>query len=1042
MKKILFIHFGLCLLLLTNVTNAQDSGFSQLASEIDSLVTMIQKAFDQKDPETAHSIIDLTEARARIAFGEQSYEYAEAVFQRGRALRFQGKNQEAEEKYLLSLDIYRKSIGEYHPAFAKNLFNLAALQMATGRIDESEVNMIRSMDIRKAAFGPSHLSLVDNLNWLTDLNLRKGLYNRALSFADSALNILTPQVPESDPAFTKSLYWRSVILMNLGNYEEAETALLKLLDIGLRVHGMDHPETASVRNNLGLLYWRLGRLADAEEQWLETIRIREKSLGSNHPLTIRSYGNMGIFYFQTGNMKKTEIFFIRNLQGLAETTGKLSQDYAQALNNLSSYYQEMGDLAKAEPLVREGLEILESSLGREHPQFAISLYNLAILQEHLGHWDAARATLLETEVIRRKVLGNHHYDLGLTLLSLARLERSMGQLEMAQEDIQEALVIFYQSVGEAHPDYIAALLEKALQEEETGEIDAAVKSYWDIARLDREAIQQALFFLSDTEILDYLYRFQNHQDHMMKFAAQSAHPEMTGLAYDQTLFLKGFLLYARQKMRNKAMTDPSSREIYFRLKEDYGQLAQEMAKTRADRDSILVAKLTEQTNQSEKELARSVGELGMELRPVSWQDVQVSLQPGELAIEFVSHAPYPYAPKDSTIYSALLVSPGKEAPLMVPLFREGQLGSLLSVKTDRRSDYVNDLYAYADRGLVVKADKQASLEQLIWEPLMKYIKNENTLFIAPGGVLHRINLGAIPTSPDRVLADDFRMVFLGSTRHLVTDPKNLDKTVPSEAMIFGGIRFDPDSTTLAKSIEKSASASDKPKQNKLDSLRGSTWSYLSWTAREAKTIAEILSEQGVATHSYLDSNASEETFKELATGFNTRRILHLATHGFFYPDPTSSTTDSTDVRPAFKASDDPMIRSGLVLANGNFAWQYGRPLVSGMEDGILTALEISQLDLSNVQLVVLSACETGLGDIQGNEGVYGLQRAFKIAGAKYLIMSLWQVPDRETMQFMTTFYRNWLEEQLTIPEAFRKTQLEMRDRFFNPYAWAGFVLLE
>jgi CHAT domain-containing protein len=379
---------------------------------------------------------------------------------------------------------------------------------------------------------------------------------------------------------------------------------------------------------------------------------------------------------------------------------------------------------------------------------------------------------------------------------------------------------------------------------------------------------------------------------------------------------------------------------------------------------------------------------------------------------------------------------------MVPLFREGQLSSLLSVKTDRRSDYVNDLYAYADRGLVIKAEKQASLEQLIREPLMKYIENENTLFIAPGGVLHRINLGAIPTSPERVLADDFRMVFLGSTRHLVTDPNNFTNEPPAEAMIFGGIRFDPDSTTLARSTDKPVSAVEGSKRTELDSARGNTWSYLSWTAKEANTIAGIMSDQGITTQSYLEDKASEEAFKEMATISHGNRILHLATHGFFYPDPTSSTTDNRDVAPAFKESDDPMIRSGLVLANGNYAWQYGRPLGSGMEDGILTALEISQLDLSNVELVVLSACETGLGDIQGNEGVYGLQRAFKIAGAKYLIMSLWQVPDRETMQFMTTFYRNWLEEKMTIPEAFRKTQLEMRDRFFNPYAWAGFVLVE
>jgi CHAT domain-containing protein len=137
-----------------------------------------------------------------------------------------------------------------------------------------------------------------------------------------------------------------------------------------------------------------------------------------------------------------------------------------------------------------------------------------------------------------------------------------------------------------------------------------------------------------------------------------------------------------------------------------------------------------------------------------------------------------------------------------------------------------------------------------------------------------------------------------------------------------------------------------------------------------------------------------------------------------------------------------MIRSGLILAGANHAWATGKPLRPGMEDGILTAYEISQMNLSNTELVVLSACETGLGDIQGNEGVYGLQRAFKIAGAKYLIMSLWQVPDKQTSLLMTTFYKKWLEEKMKIPAAFRAAQKELREAGLDPYQWAGFVLVE
>ena len=228
-------------------------------------------------------------------------------------------------------------------------------------------------------------------------------------------------------------------------------------------------------------------------------------------------------------------------------------------------------------------------------------------------------------------------------------------------------------------------------------------------------------------------------------------------------------------------------------------------------------------------------------------------------------------------------------------------------------------------------------------------------------------------------------------------------------------------------------------------LRGSAWTFLKWAKKEVDSIKVILKGAGFNPVVAEGKVATEELFKSIGKRHASPRILHLATHGFFFPDPRGDISgggDAVEKAPVFKVSENPMIRSGLILAGGNHAWATGKPLREGMEDGILTAYEISQMNLSNTELVVLSACETGLGDIQGNEGVYGLQRAFKIAGAKYLIMSLWQVPDKQTSLLMTTFYKKWLEEKMTIPEAFRAAQKELREAGLDPYQWAGFVLVE
>ena len=295
---------------------------------------------------------------------------------------------------------------------------------------------------------------------------------------------------------------------------------------------------------------------------------------------------------------------------------------------------------------------------------------------------------------------------------------------------------------------------------------------------------------------------------------------------------------------------------------------------------------------------------------------------------------------------------------------------------------------------------------------------------------------------------------LGSTRQLVV-PSPLLGGQDGGALLFGGIRYELDTAAMAQAnaaLKTEAITSSRGEFSFAgtdSTLRSSTWNDLPFTGKEVDSIARILRTGGVQTQLRKGYDATEEAFKTIGKNSPSPRILHIATHGFFFPDPKNN--PQSEFRnpplgePVFRRSDNPMIRSGLILAGGNGAWSRGpgsKPYKPGAEDGILTAYEISQMDLRNTELVVLSACETGLGDIAGNEGVYGLQRAFKIAGAKYLIMSLWQVPDKQTSLLMTTFYQKWLQGKMEIPEAFRAAQKELRERGFDPYQWAGFVLVE
>lgn len=221
-----------------------------------------------------------------------------------------------------------------------------------------------------------------------------------------------------------------------------------------------------------------------------------------------------------------------------------------------------------------------------------------------------------------------------------------------------------------------------------------------------------------------------------------------------------------------------------------------------------------------------------------------------------------------------------------------------------------------------------------------------------------------------------------------------------------------------------------------DTSRNNAWIYLGGTLTEINNINKLFKEKKWITTEYSGKYGSEENFKSL-NGKNSPGILHISTHGFFFPEADSVVQNNT--RNPFKLNTNPLYRSGLILAGANYAWQC-RPTIENIDDGVLTSYEVANTNLSNTDLVVLSACETGLGDIKTGEGVYGLQRAFQIAGAKSVIMSLWSVPDRETTELMSLFYNNWLKGT-NRHNAFRQAQLEMAKKYPS-YYWAAFVLVE
>jgi len=725
----------------------------------------------------------------------------------------------------------------------------------------------------------------------------------------------------------------------------------------------------------------------------------------------------------------------------------------------------MGQYEKSEPLHIKVKNIREKVLGKESSDYAWSLNCLAQLYFDMGHYEKAEPLFLESKAIQERTIGNEATEYAWTLDNFANLYRVMKCYEQAEPLFLEANAIKGKMLGIKHPEYALSLGNLANLYYEMGHFDQAEPLFEQLSTLNQSLLTRSLRYQSERELNNYLSTFSTSQNQLLSFAqtASNETKHISQVCYDYGLFYKGFLLQTVNKVKHRALSDSSATEKFKLLKSFERRLAAQYTIPIGQRDSINVAFLEAQANALEKDLVRTVTGYGEAMRQVRWQEVQAALKPGEAAVEFIHYHYFSPKATDSTMYAALVLLPlsapagqglaggedvskggGGTHPQFVLLFEEKELATLLRGTTGGSNFLkINALYAQKTTD-----DKRKSLYELIWQPLEGLLKGSHTVYYSPSGLLHRINLAAIATSEGQTYTDRRQLVVLGSTRQLVV-PNSLNQNSINTAYLAGGIRYDADSTAIASANQGTSSRGfEFPSMIALqhDSLtRSGALDYLPETAAEVHDIGQALNFAGLQAKVDTGFYATEESFRRLGVGKISPRIIHLATHGYFFLDPVVSGVRKSALgsnrEPIFKLSDHPMIRSGLIMAGAKQAWLTGKH-PAGQEDGILTAYEISQMNLSGTELVVLSACETGLGDIVGNEGVYGLQRAFKIAGAKYLIMSLWKVDDKSTRAFMTSFYRHWLTEKQTVPEAFRSAEREMRLKYSGAYDWAGFVLVE
>ncbi|MCC7028539.1 MAG: CHAT domain-containing protein [Saprospiraceae bacterium] len=998
-----------------------------VAQQVDSLIQISRKCILSNDFDNASKIASLAEQLAIEHLGKNSTSYGNVCFIKGKLHYYKGELKETEKCYLEYSSIIKQVSGEDNMDYAWSLDDLGQLYDVMGLFEKAEPLFIKS-----------------------------GL-------------LITKIKGKNHPDYAWSLNDLAIMYRNMGAYEKAEPLYLEAKSIRENALGKSHPDFVWSLNNLANLYNFMGAYEKAEPYYLTSISLWEKLDGKESTNYATGINNLASLYFNMGVFDKAEPLIIESCSLRGKLLGKQSVDYAGSLNNLASLYLKTGEYQKAEPLFIEALTLREKIFGNVHAEVANVIGNLGLLHENMGNYKKAESLFLEAKSIWEHTTGVDHPEYAASVFNLAHFYLKSNQIKQAETLILSALTIREKLLGKEHPDFLESqrLLSKLFVLQ--GRIHEATTLLEAVSRQQEAELLKATKYLSEYELSQFIDAYQNQEDELCAYnyscttnSNSSVHIPLAMIAYDRALFYKGFLLTSAIRLRNLAESTEASKAIYIRLKSYHRRLAFEYALPINERTEV--AELEDSANAIEKELVYTVAGYSKNVQQLKWQEVKKALQKNEAAIEFVRFEfNFPKA-TDSIMYMALLIKENASVPILISMFEEKSLDSLLLSKSGHKADYVNSLYSLSDRGAIAIEAPKKSLYEMLWKPLEKELVGIKTIYFSPSGLLHRINLDAIPVSETETLADKYQLIELGSTRQLVIPIKI--KEPNNEAVLFGGIQYELDSSNVYEANLASRSRGTLSFSSVDSTLRGGTWNYLTGTEREVNTIEKIMHRAGVQTKLKKGNKATEESFKNIGiNNLPSPRILHIATHGYFFPDDRANSAKSgvahdsaasertakaatprprlefETEEPIFKISEHPMLRSGLIMTGGNVAWQ-GKQTLEGKEDGILTAFEISQMNLSNTELVVLSACETGLGDIQGNEGVYGLQRAFKIAGAKYLIMSLWQVPDKQTSLLMTMFYKKWLEDKMTIPDAFHAAQKELRDNGLDPYNWAGFVLVE
>lgn len=962
----------------------------------------------------------------------------------------------------IAIDSLLKNYAPAHPIHYQTLQILADFARDEENYTEAIKYQQQAIEILRKKYGSGTVPVSRQEVRLVELYTITGKYAQADSLIAPAVERIRAYYGSSAPEYLDASQSYATLLGWLGRYDEAE----KLLRREQR-----KTESAQAVENLASLYAYMGEYAKTEELLRDVIRQKTSLYGAQSRLLIRPYYELGKLAITTGDYEEAARHLNRAAHLARETRGEQSLQYADIQLAMADVHKALGSYAKAkeeaefalkryqekldtghikiahaltalaliqlyeseatneevEELLRGARQVIKSTFGQNHPLYAEALRNLALFEISRRQYDQAILMLNHANTIWTDYFGEKNKDVGEALMLLGNAYSGKRQFRKARDHYQEAEQILGRLFDERHPTYVKTLTKMAQMYYISKDYKRANELMEQATAVHFDFIRTYFPALSEGEKEKFWNMIRTDFEFFNSLAISRAaeRPDFLGKMYDYSLATKGILLSTSAKIKRSILQGKNTelKRIYrswVSEKEKLKTLLTLSAEERSTQQG-LISSTQKNIESLEKALSRSGGR-NLLTRFYSWEEIRKSLADNEAAIEIIRYRHFGEGFTDSVHYAALiLTSETKRDPQWV-LLPNGK-----SLET-KQFKYYRNMMIYE------LADQQSYQE--FWQPIEEALDPGITrIYFCPDGVYNQINISSLRQGEDRFILDEKEIITVTNGSEIVrfkeqqeAGDESYQAKKGTEVLLIGAPKF-----YKSEDTEKVA----------LQEGRSGEVAYISplpGTEREVTRIAALFEEEKLTARVLTGEAASEKALADFQLG-KSPRIFHMATHGFFgeLSETQQAALSGSDALGGYNTP-SPLLRSGLLLEGaGDLLLNSPSGITTG--DGVMTAYEVMTMNFNDTELAVLSACETGRGEVQNGEGVFGLQRAFLVAGADALILSLFKVSDAVTQELMVAFYRNWLTKGMNKRAAFLKAQRDIRKIYTEPILFIGVHLL-